>query len=1073
MGVVQFSTRRPVSVFIFAVAAVVFGWVAFQRLSVDLLPDITYPSVTVRSELSGAAPTEIENLLTKPVENAVGVVNNVMRVVSSSRADVSEVTLEFAWGTNMDFASLDVRERLDVVRLPQEAEQPILLRYDPSLDPVMRIGLVGSEDLIGLRVIAEEEVKRALERVEGVAAAVVSGGLEEEFQIEIDESRLIALGLDLNTVLQRLSQENVNVTGGRLLDGQTEYIVRTINEVTRPEDLRNVVIDSSGGAVTRLSEIARIRRGAKEREVITRINGQESVEIAVYKEGGTNTVRVVDAVQERIATLSDRLRAMDSRLELVPMSDQARFIRDSVSAVLSAAVVGGALAVLVLLVFLRSVRNTLIIGVSIPISVMATFFLMYAADVSLNIMSLGGLTLGIGLLVDNSIVVLEAIQRQREQGLGLAAAARTGASEVSKAVAASTLTTVCVFVPIVFVEGIAGQLFGDQALTVTFSLLVSLVVALTVIPMLASRDPGSWVDTEENADDRGRMSVLAVRGTAGLLRFPVVLIRTGSRIVAAATKPFFDLFDRGLASLTDGYERILRLVLKRPLSILAVTLALLGLSLGIAGGLGTELVPELVQGEFFADVELQPGVRLEVTDRRVAGIERAAAALPDVERVFSIIGASNEQGGTAGELRENLGQVSVDLRPGSTPAQEEAAIESIREFVREQNATLATGGSGAGRMEVRFGRPSYFSFRTPIELEIRGFNLEMLERLASQAVDRMTEIEGLADVRSSTEGGNPELQIFFDRERLAAYGFTIGGLGNLLRTKIRGDVATDVQRQDRTIDIRVRSAESYRDSVRDLENLNIGSGRVPIPLNSVADVLIAEGPAEIRRSDGSRVATITANVEGADLGTVAERILASVGDMEFPPGFDWSLRGQQQEMEASFGSLRLALGLAIFMVYLVMASQFESLLHPLVILFSVPFSIIGAVLILAVTSTPVSIVVLIGAVLLAGIVVNNAIILVDYTNQLRRGEAVLDGAQQDTGLEKIEALVAAGRVRLRPILMTTATTVLGLLPMAFGLGEGSELRAPMALTVIGGLLTSTALTLLLIPAVYSVLDRGD
>ena len=1070
MGVVQFSTRRPVSVFIFAVAAVVFGWVAFQRLSVDLLPDITYPSVTVRSELEGAAPTEIENLLTKPVENAVGVVNNVVRVVSSSRADVSEVTLEFAWGTNMDFASLDVRERLDVVRLPQEAEQPILLRYDPSLDPVMRIGLVGSEDLINLRVIAEEEVKRALERVEGVAAAVVSGGLEEEFQIEIDESRLIALGLDVNTLLQRLSQENVNVTGGRLLDGQTEYIVRTINEVVRPEDLRNVVIDSSQGAVTRLSEIARIRRGAKEREVITRIDGRESVEIAVYKEGGTNTVRVVDAVQERLGSLSDRLRSLDSRLELVPMSDQARYIRESVSAVLSAAVVGGALAVLVLLVFLRSVRNTLIIGISIPISVMATFFLMYAADVSLNIMSLGGLTLGIGLLVDNSIVVLEAIQRQREQGLGLAAAARTGASEVSKAVAASTLTTVCVFVPIVFVEGIAGQLFGDQALTVTFSLLVSLVVALTVIPMLASRDPASWIGSEE-VGDGGRVSGLAARGTAGIVRLPVGAVRGVSRVLERATRPLFDLFDRSLAAFTDGYERLLRWVLARSLLVLGVTLLLLVASLSLARGLGRELVPELVQGEFFADVELRPGVRLEVTDRRVAGIERAAAALPEVERVFSIIGASNEQGGTAGELRENLGQVSVDLRPGSTPDQEEGAIEAIRMFVREQNQSLSRGPDGAGTMEVRFGRPSYFSFRTPVEVEIRGFNLDMLERLASRAVERMAQIEGLADIRSSTEGGNPELQIYFDRERLATFGFTIGELGDLLRTKIQGDVATDVQRQDRTIDIRVRSAESYRDSVRDLGNLNIGRGRVPIPLSSVADIVIAEGPAEIRRSDGSRVATITANVEGADLGSVAEAIQVGIGEIEFPPGFDWSLRGQQQEMEASFGSLRLALGLAIFMVYLVMASQFESLLHPLVILFSVPFSVIGAVLILALTTTPVSIVVLIGAVLLAGIVVNNAIILVDYTNQLRRGEAHLDGSPQGEGMGKIEALVAAGRVRLRPILMTTATTVLGLLPMALGLGEGSELRAPMALTVIGGLLTSTALTLLLIPAVYSLLDR--
>ncbi len=1071
MSLVHFSTRRPVSVFIFAVAAVVFGWVAFDRLAVDLLPDITYPSVTVRTELEGAAPTEIENLLTKPIENAVGVVNSVVRVVSSSRADISEVTLEFAWGTNMDFASLDVRERLDVVRLPLDAEQPILLRYDPSLDPVMRIGLVGADDLIRLRLIAEEEVKRSLERVEGVAAAVVSGGLEEEIQIEIDERRLVALGLSINTVLQRLAQENINITGGRLLDGETEYLVRTINEVLRPEDLRNIVISSSQGAVTRLSEVARVFKGSKEREIITRINGLESVEIAVYKEGGTNTVGVVDAVNERLEGLSERLERLDSGLELLPMSDQARYIRESVRAVLSTAMMGGLLAVFILYVFLRSVRNTLIIGVSIPISVMATFFLMYAADISLNIMSLGGLTLGIGLLVDNSIVVLEAIQRRLDQGMGLSEAARAGASEVSRAVAASTLTTICVFVPIVFVEGIAGQLFGDQALTVTFSLLVSLVVALTVIPMLASRDFGAWVAKE----DGGRVEeTLAGRSLIGLvafiIRLPVVLFRQVGRLLSGLVSPVLGLFDTGLGAVNSLYGRVLRRVLKQPLLLLAVTLIALVLTGGLARNLGTELVPELSQGEFFVDAELEPGVRLEVTDRRLKSIERTAAGLVGVDMVYSIVGASNEQGGAAGERRENIGQISVDLEPGLGRPEEERVmgelrdeIDRINEGFGHQSAEPANLDRAQGQLKYRFGRPSYFSFRTPVEVEIRGYNLELLTRLSEEAARRMGEIPGLVDIRSSADGGNPELQIFFDRERLTTLGLTIGGLGALLRSKIQGDIATDIQRQDRTIDIRLRADEEFRNSVKDLENLNVGSGRISVPLNSVADVVIANGPAEIRRSDGSRVATLTANVVDADLGTVATAIEQALGGMQFPPGFDWSLRGQQQEMETSFSSLQLAMGLAIFMVYLVMASQFESLLHPLVILFSVPFSVIGAILILALTSTPISIVVLIGGVLLAGIVVNNAIILVDYTNQLRR----------DKGMAKIEALVQAGTTRLRPILMTTATTVLGLWPMAMGFGEGSELRAPMALTVIGGLLTSTALTLLLIPAVYSLLDRSD
>jgi len=491
LKLIDFATRRPVSVFIFAVATIVFGTVAFQNLATDLLPDITYPSLTVRTTYEGTAPAEIESLISRPVENAVGVINNVVRVVSSSRAGVGEVTLEFAWGTNMDLAALDVRERLDLLRLPADAERPLLLRFDPSLDPIVRLGLYGEDDLVRLRLIGEKQVKRALERVEGVAAVVVAGGLEEEIQVELDERQLANLGLDANRVLERLAQENINVTGGRLKEGQTEFLVRTINEFVRPEDMLPIVIDASRGAIVRLEDVATVRRGHKDRELITRINGHESVEVAIYKEGGTNTVQVSDRVTAVLAPLEERLRKLEPNLHLIVITDQARYIRQSVSEVLRTAVWGGGLAILVLFLFLRSWKTTSIIGIAIPISVVATFFLMYMFGVSLNIMSLGGLTLGVGLLVDNSIVVLEAIQRKRDQGLDDVSAAKQGAGSVSRAVIASTLTTICVFVPIVFVEGVAGQLFGDQALTVTFSLIVSLIVALTVIPMLASRSFGS------------------------------------------------------------------------------------------------------------------------------------------------------------------------------------------------------------------------------------------------------------------------------------------------------------------------------------------------------------------------------------------------------------------------------------------------------------------------------------------------------------------------------------------------------------------------------------------------------
>lgn len=1051
MRIVDFSIRRPVTVLVLFIAVVVFGWVGFGRLAVDLLPDITYPSLTVRTDYEGAAPSEIENLITRPIEDAVGVVNNVVRVVSSSRADLSEVTLEFGWDTDMDLAALDVRERLDVVRLPLDAPRPTLLRYDPSLDPILRFGLTGNEDLVRLRLIAEQEVQRALERVEGVAAVLVSGGLEEEIQVEIDERKVASLGLSVPAVVNRLAAENVNLTAGRLLDGGAEYLVRTINEFERPEDLRAIVVDAAR-TVIRLEDVAEIRRGAKEREVITRMDGQESIEVAVYKEGGTNTVTVADEVLLRVDDLDERLEQVGDGLELTLITDQARYIRQSVSEVLQTAIFGGALAVLVLVLFLGELRSTLIIGVSIPISVIGTFFLMFVSGVSLNIMSLGGITLGIGLLVDNSIVVLEAIRRKRQEGMDLVEAARVGTGEVGQAVMASTMTTICVFVPIVFVEGIAGQLFGDQALTVTFSLVVSLLVALTLIPMLASREFRAAPAAETGFRTRyGRFIARAIslvgRGLWGAFLLLLKGIGLLVRGILFLPRKAFDLL---YGAIVRAYPPVLRAALDHPFRVGVFALSLLGGAGYLVPSLGTELVPELIQGEFFVDTELPAGTHLDLNARRMERLEESAAALPGVRTVYASIGASSQQGGIAGELRENIGQLTVLLDPPVDREREEAAIEELRPRL-EADPDL----------RYLFGRPSYFSFRTPVELEIRGFNLTLLERVADEAVERLRTIPGLVDVESSTEGGNPELQIRFDRDRVAALGYTVNQLGNLIRSKVLGEVATDIQREDRSIDIRLRADESYRDSVSDLSNLNIADGgAAAIPLSAVAEVTEVTGPAEIRRADGERVATITANTVDRDLGSIGADIEAQMAAIALPAGFGWRLGGQQEEMDTSFASMRFAIVLAVFMVYLVMASQFESLLHPFVILFAVPFSLIGVILALWFFGVTVSVVVLIGVIMLAGIVVNNAILLLDTTNRLRRG-----------GMEKLAALREAGRVRLRPILMTTSTTVLGLLPMAIGLGEGSELRTPMAIAVIGGLVLSTALTLLVIPALYRVIGR--
>ncbi len=1066
MKLIELSTRRPVTVFIFAVAAVVFGLVALGRLATDLLPDITYPSLTVRTDYEGAAPIEVESLITRPIENAAGVVNGVERVTSSSRADVGEVTLEFGWGTNMDIAGLDVRERLDQLDLPDDADRPVLLRYDPSLDPIVRIGVSGEDDLIRLRLLAEEEIKRALERLEGVAGVVVSGGLEEEIQVELDERRMANLGLSADLVRTRLAQENVNLTGGRLIEGQSEYLVRTIQELVRAEDLEQIVITSDQGAIVRLRDVGRVVSGSKEREIITRIGGLESVEVAVYKEGGTNTVTVSDAVRAGVEQLGEELRKIDPGLQLTLVTDQARYIRQSVNEVLKTAAMGGVLAVLVLYFFLRSWKTTFIIGAAIPISVVATFFLMYSTDISLNIMSLGGLTLGIGLLVDNAIVVLESVQRQRDKGLDDVDAAVTGASQVGRAVVASTLTTICVFLPIVFVEGVAGQLFGDQAMTVTFSLVISLIVALTVIPMLASRSFEASEDEEPVGGKAAPQSklfgaVASVQrlvsraffwsgvGVARLIR----ALRDGAEwLVDKLLAIPLMLFERAFSRLADLYVRVLDRAIARPFVAVALATVLLAVSLLLYPRLGSELVPEMVQGEFFVDIELPPGTHLDVTERRMRALERFAGGLDGVESVYALVGTSNEQGGVAGERRENLAQLTLRVEPPFDREKEEALMARVREPLDAQED-----------LEYSFGRPSYLSFKTPVELEIRGYNLDLLARLAADAVARLEGIRGLADVKSSTEGGNPELQIRFDRERLASLGLSLSELADTVRSKVQGTIATDIQREDRTIDIRLRADEQYRDSVEDLLELTIDQvGKTAVPLSAVAEVTRVEGPAEIRRSEGNRIALVSANLVDRDLGSVTREIEAAMSEFKMPSGFDWQMGGQQEEMETSFDSMRMAILLAIFLVYLVMASQFESLIHPLVILFSIPFSIIGVLIALFLGGIAVSIVVLIGAILLTGIVVNNAIILVDYTNTLRRD-----------GETKLAALRKAGKVRLRPILMTTATTVLGLLPMAIGLGEGAELRTPMAWTVIGGLLTSTLLTLVIVPAAYSLVDRSS
>lgn len=1152
MKIVDISIQRRVTIVMFTLAVVLFGAVSFSRLKINLLPDLTYPTLTVRTEYAGAAPAEVENLISKPIEEALGVVKNVNRVSSISRSGQSDVVLEFDWGTNMDYAGLDVREKLDVLELPLEVRRPSVLRFDPSFDPVMRFALVresggsGSDGAPGpeggaggvalasesggaqgarpdaatgeyapggepdvdrlkaLRRFAEEEIKKELEAAKGVAAVKVSGGLEDEIQVLIDQARMAQMRIAVEDLASQLGAENVNLSGGRLEEGTRQYLVRTLNQFQSTSEIGDVIVSYRDGKPTYLRDVASVVQGYKEREAITRLNGEEAVEIAIYKEGDANSVSVAREVDKRAARLTG---VLPKGIRLTKVYDQSRFIRQSVNEVISAAIIGGLLAVIIIYFFLRNFWSTVIISLSIPISVIATFNLMYGSNLTLNIMSLGGIALGVGMLVDNSIVVLENISRHRQAGEDGLAAARLGASEVGTAVSASTLTTLAVFFPLVFVRGIAGQLFRDQALTVTFSLLASLAVAMTLVPMLASLQrrglavlfqgaapdgaPGAVPGAAQGAvpgaapgPARGSGPGTAVAGKPGgrtgrRLRIPYFPIGPNwarVRLALFATAPIFvvrrlagaygavsramlfvispacNAFTRGYGVVESKYPLIIRWALGHRRAVMGAAAGLFVISLALIPILGVDLIPQLSQGEFRVEMRLPPGSPLEMTDEVVREVQATARHIPNVLTSFSVAGTGNRIDANPDQGGENWGQLDVALDPGAGRADEEAAMAALRERMR-----------GIPGLQYKFSRPTLFTFRTPVEIEIAGYDLGHLKEVSRAIAERLEGSPRFADVKSTMESGHPEIQIRFDRERAAALGLAVYEIADRVVNKVRGEVATKYSWRDRKVDVLVRARDEDRSSVAKIRGLivNPESDR-PVTLESVADIVVDTGPGEIRRVDQERVALVTANLRYGDLGAAADDIANIIRQVARPGDTSIRLAGQNEEMAVSFRSLQLALLLAVFLVYLVMASQFESFLHPFVILMTIPLALIGSVLGLAVTGSTISVVVFIGAILLAGIVVNNAIVLIDFINQLR--------AQ---GMSKIEALVEGGRLRLRPILMTTVTTVLGLLPLALGIGEGAEIRAPMAITVIGGLTVSTLLTLVVIPVVYATVDRKD
>ncbi|HEX7130273.1 MAG TPA: efflux RND transporter permease subunit, partial [Rhodanobacteraceae bacterium] len=1086
MSLPELATRRRVTIGMVTLTFVLFGLIGLSDLKVNLLPDLSYPTLTVRTDDAGAAPAEIENLVSEPVEEAVGVVKNVKRVHSISRTGESDVILEFAWGTDMDMAALDVRDKLDTLQLPLEAQKPLLLRFNPSTDPIVRIGLTskdaGDTDpaaLKRLRRFADNELKKRLEPVAGVAAVKVGGGLEDEVEVAVDQHKLAQLGIDINTVITRLKNENVNISGGSIDQGTQRYLVRTLNQFTDLQQMRDMLIKvDANGVPIRLKDVATVSQGYKERDGVIRVDGHEAIELAVYKQGDANTVSVAQAVHAELDKLGESLPA---GAKLTVLDDQSSFIRDALSDVRNDALIGGVLAILVIFFFLRHARSTFIVSLSLPVSLITTFFLMDRFGLSLNVMSLGGLALATGMVVDDSIVVLENIARKREAGMGIVQSAIAGASEVGMAVTASTLTTVAVFLPLVFVQGIAGQLFRDQALTVTFAMLISLVVAMTLIPMLASlhgRAPLAYREELEEKPTRSRLGVL-----------PRAVAWSGFGIARAIGA----VFGRTLRFIGQGvmipyeraaafYHRALPKALIHPWRVLGFAAVSFAIALALVPTLGLDLIPQLAQDRFEMTAALPPGTPLAQTDALVREISQRHAHDPGVESIYGVAGVGTRLDANPTESGENIARMTITLKPGAGKGAEAAEIQRLRD-------TLALHPS----VQAKFSRPQLFSSAAPLEVELRGYDLDALTVAGRKLAVLMRDSGHFTDIKSTVAGGYPEIAIRFDADRAAALGLTTRDIADRIVRKVKGEVATRYDFHDRKIDVLVRAQQSDRDSVEAIRNLIVGyvssnaaSGNAggsqddgssnsglattgtasaantgsnfadtpspgmdtPVRLSSVADVVATEGPSEINRVSQERVAIVSAGVtHGDDLGSAIREVRALVAAHPLAAGVTVRIGGQSADLSDSVRSMLFALGLAIFMVYLVMASQFESLLHPFVIMFSVPLAMVGAVLALKLTGSTLSVVVFIGLIMLVGIVVKNAIILIDRVNQLR-----------EEGLPKREAICRAAESRLRPISMTTLATLLGFLPLAIGLGAGAEVRSPMAITVMGGLAVSTLLT---------------
>jgi HAE1 family hydrophobic/amphiphilic exporter-1 len=1019
MNLAGASVRRPIFITMLTLIVVVLGSVSLSRLQVDLLPSIELPTLTVRTQYEGADPIVMERLVTQIVEEIVGTVPGVEELTSISYEGNSSVKVRFGWGKSIDSAAVDVRATLEdeISELPDDIVGPRVSKFDVDSFPVVILGISSKLDPVELTQIVEDQIRYRFSRVPGVAQVDPWGGFTREVRVELDPAKLNALGLPLSDILDAIRDANLDLPAGKIERGSYEVTLRAPAEFNSLEQVRNTVVARQQGSVVTLGQIARVQDTHEKLTRIIRVNGEQGLRVAIRKQPEANTVEVARRVLEEV----EKVNRTFPRIQITPVIDQGNFIERAIVNVSRSVLYGGALAVLVLLFFLRNLSSTLVISLAIPISVIATFGLLYFGGFTLNLMTLGGLALGVGMMVDSSVVVLENIfRRQQEHGESPLEASVSGTREVASAVIAGTVTTLVIFLPLIFVQGVTGVLFKELAYVIMFALFCALLVSLSLVPMLGSR-----------LLKEGGMARDATFG--GLQR-----IASG-------------LFFR----LEGGYRQLLQGVLRhRPATILTALILLLA-SLLLTPWIGTEFIPPSDEGEVRVTGEMEVGTRLELIDRQTRLLEaQVYAAVP--ETVSSVVSVYTS--GTRGSSKAK-GEIRLSLGPAKERAR---SNQQIADNLRKQ---LADGIPG---MKVRVRAPQgQFLLKRLLDtvegvtVEVRGYDLETLDLLAKQVLAAIRGVTGVTDVELSRDAGIPQQEIHVDRQKVSDLGLSVRDVTEVIETAVAGSKAGEYRVEGNAYRILVQLEAAEKRSIDEILDLSL---RTPsgeqVALRNLVETRAGEGPVTIERKDQQRLVTLTANVAERDLGSVAAEIQSRLDTIARPVGYDLIIAGNYAEQQKSFNELIISLILALLLVYMVLASQYESFGDPLVVMLSVPLAAVGVVLTLFLTHTTLNLQSAIGCIMLGGIVVNNAILLVDQAGRLRR-----------EGMTTDKALVEAGRRRLRPVLMTTLTTVLALLPLALGIGEGADAQAPLARAVVGGLTVSTLVTLVLIPAVYSLFHR--